>query len=77
VFWLRLSQLRDTTRREILAEVTRFERQSPQPPTQVILDLRGCPGGLLDALVGVAALWTPEGSGIVRTVDQSGPPGRL
>lgn len=77
VFWLRLSQLRDTTRREILAEVTRLERQSPQPPTQVILDLRGCPGGLLDALVGVAALWTPEGSGIVRTVDQSGPPGRL
>ncbi|WP_082091331.1 S41 family peptidase [Paracidovorax citrulli] len=77
VLWLKVSQLRDTTRRDILAEVARLERQSPQPPTQVILDLRSCPGGLLDALVGVAALWTPNGSGIVRTVDQSGPPGRL
>lgn len=77
VFWLRLSQLRDDTRREILAEVARLVRQSPQPPTQVILDLRGCPGGLLDALVGVAALWTPERAAILRTVDRSGPPGRL
>lgn len=54
-----------------------MERQSPQPLAQVILDLRGCPGGLLDAVAAVAALWVPEGTAILRLVEQSGPPGRL
>lgn len=77
VMWLRLSQLRDETRGKIVAEVARLGRQTPDPLARVVLDLRGCPGGLVEALVGIAALWVPEGTAILRTVEQSGPPGRL
>ena len=77
VMWLRLSQLRDETRGEIVAEVARLGRQTPDPLAKVVLDLRGCPGGLVEAMVGIAALWVPEGTAIVRTIEQSGLPGRL
>jgi carboxyl-terminal processing protease len=77
VLWLRIVQLREQTRSEILAEVSRLKQQNPVDPRQVILDLRGSPGGLLEALVSVAALWLPEEAAVVRTIEKTGPPGRI
>ncbi|SFQ40759.1 S41 family peptidase [Variovorax sp. 770b2] len=77
VLWLRLTQFRQETRRDLLADVARLERQSPERLRRVILDLRGCPGGLLESVVALAALWTPEGTPIMRVIERSGPPGRL
>jgi carboxyl-terminal processing protease len=77
VLWLRLSQFRQDTRRDLLADVVRAEHQSPERLRQVILDLRDCPGGLLESMVALAALWMPEGTPVVRVIERSGPPGRL
>jgi carboxyl-terminal processing protease len=37
-----------------------------QGATSIILDLRGNPGGLLDAAVGVSSVWLPKGSTVLE-----------
>lgn len=42
-----------------------------KPFQAVILDLRGCPGGLLDSTVGFAAMFLPKDAMVVRTAGTS------
>ena len=77
ILWIRLAQLRDETRRDVVTEMARWERRGSLPLAHVILDLRDCQGGLLEAVSSVAALWTRAGTPIVRKVERAGPPGHL
>lgn len=65
VAYLRISQFRDETRNELIAAVQKLK--SNGPPTAVVLDLRGCPGGLLDATVDISSLFVPVGAQVLAT----------
>ncbi len=65
-------------------ELLRFSRRAPAevsdaiielqkngPLRGLVLDLRGNPGGLLEAAIGIANLFLPQGSLIVSTLDRS------
>ncbi len=49
-----------------------LDRWGFDPSCAVILDLRQCPGGELDAYLRLAELFLPEGALIARTVDEDG-----
>lgn len=63
VGYLQISQFNDDT--VILASKAAHEFKV-KGVKGVVVDLRGNPGGLLDASVGVASLWLPEGSVVLQ-----------
>lgn len=56
---LRVPHFRDSTLQEAANEL--LKAWSERPFAAVILDLRGCPGGLLETALGVAAIFLPQG----------------
>jgi carboxyl-terminal processing protease len=66
--YLRISQFVDATRNDLIDGIMKLEATSGNPVTRLILDLRGCPGGLLNAVVGVSSLFVSPGINVLRTV---------
>ncbi len=65
VGYIKLTRFTSTTRDELLEAMRTLERSGPL--SALILDLRDNPGGLLEAAIGVAELFVPQGSEIVTT----------
>lgn len=65
VVLLRVPAFRDNTLAEAVAALRKAWQQ--EPFKAVVLDLRGCPGGLLDTSVGVAAMFLPENEVVVQS----------
>lgn len=59
--YLRVSRFRDTTPNEVIAAVSKLRSADRTPLDNLVLDLRSCYGGLLNSVVGVAALFVPPG----------------
>ncbi|MEO0283461.1 MAG: S41 family peptidase [candidate division WOR-3 bacterium] len=62
--YIKLNEFSNTSREEISRAIDELKKQGAK---KLILDLRGNPGGLLDAAVEVADLFLPKGSEIVST----------
>jgi hypothetical protein len=62
---LRIAAFARNTTGQVAAALAAVQR--PRPPSGIVLDLRGNPGGLLDQAVGLAGLFLPNGP-IVSTV---------
>lgn len=62
---LRVSRFQDTTLQESVHALQRA--WSEQPFRAVVLDLRGCPGGLLDASIGMASIFLPAEEVVAHT----------
>jgi len=65
VAMLRVPTFREDTLRLAVAELRKAWEQ--EPFQAVLLDLRGCPGGLLETSVGVAAIFLPEDEVVVKS----------
>lgn len=65
VGYVKLTRFTSTTRDELLNAIKGLEGAGPL--RGLVLDLRDNPGGLLEAAVGVAELFVPQGSAIVST----------
>ena len=68
--YMRLSQLVDYTRNDMIADITKLEVDNGSSLNSIILDLRNCPGGLLNATIGVTALFVKPNTEILRVVGQ-------
>jgi carboxyl-terminal processing protease len=68
IAYIRLYQFNDRTDTEL---ATVLERLEPEGATGIVLDLRTNPGGLLEAVVGVASHFLKEGV-VVYVVDNKG-----
>ncbi len=68
VGYIRLSQFNGNASSEMAKAIQKFESQGA---TGYVLDLRGNPGGLLQAGVEIAREWIPQGA-IVYTLDRQG-----
>ncbi|MCO4771238.1 MAG: PDZ domain-containing protein [Deltaproteobacteria bacterium] len=66
VGWLQLSQLHSGTPAEVLEEITRLRKLGAD---RFVLDLRGCQGGDVLAMAGVADLFLPPSAVVVRLVE--------
>lgn len=75
--YLRISQFADRTRNEVIAAVAQLEAGNGGPLSGLVLDLRNCPGGLLSATVGIAALFVPANAEILRVTGQRADTGRV
>lgn len=64
IAYIRISSFTATTARMLREELTRVQRQGVQG---LVLDLRGNPGGLMDAAIEVASLFLPPETLIVYT----------
>ncbi|WP_374663881.1 S41 family peptidase [Ramlibacter sp.] len=62
---LRVSRFLDSTLQETVHALQRA--WSEQPYRAVVLDLRGCPGGLLDTSIGVASIFLPGGEVVAHS----------
>jgi carboxyl-terminal processing protease len=65
--YVRISQFLDETRNELIAAVQKLQSVGAGPLKGLVLDLRRCPGGLLEASVDIASLFVPPGSSVLRT----------
>lgn len=54
------------------AELQRLQRLQPEPLRALVLDLRGCPGGELDAALRLAEDFLPRGALIATVIDADG-----
>lgn len=63
--WMRISQFQDRTRDDARADTLQLERANQGPLKALVLDLRNNSGGLLDSVVGVAALTVPSGDDVL------------
>ena len=53
----------------VFAEI---ERTGFDPDVAIVLDVRQCPGGELDAFLRLAEIFLPEGAVLARTIDEDG-----
>ncbi len=68
--YLRLSQFSDSTRNDVIDEVAKLKASNGGRLDSLILDLRNCQGGLLNATVGVASLFVESDTEILRVVER-------
>ncbi len=57
-----IERFHDGTRREVARALSKIARQGGESPGGVVVDLRGNPGGLLDAAIDVADLFVSDGN---------------
>jgi carboxyl-terminal processing protease len=65
VLMLAVPRFQESTVRDTV-DLLRQEFQS-EAPRAVLLDLRGCPGGLLDIAIAISAMFLPENATVLRT----------
>ncbi|BBB62363.1 hypothetical protein UNDKW_4090 [Undibacterium sp. KW1] len=70
--YLRASQFIDETRSQALMVIRRMEKENQGPLRNLILDLRGNPGGALPAIVGMAEPFIPASKLVLITKDKHG-----
>ena len=68
VGYIRLNQFNGNASTDMEKTIKKFEQAGAD---RYVLDLRGNPGGLLDAGIQIARMWIPEGT-IIYTVDRHG-----
>lgn len=69
VVWLKVERFQRKTGAEVQQALAEARRTLGRPPTGLIVDMRGNPGGYLSQAVAVADLWLSDGR-IVSTVDR-------
>ncbi|MEY4283481.1 MAG: hypothetical protein RL111_156 [Pseudomonadota bacterium] len=67
--WVRLSQFQEQTLKDLTTKLTQIAKDDPNLKG-LVLDLRNDPGGLLDAAVGVSAIFLPADVVVVSTNGQ-------
>ena len=65
--YLRVSRFTDTTPNEAIAAISKLRLADQTPLNNLVLDLRSCHGGLLNSVVGVAALFVPPGTKVLSS----------
>lgn len=67
IAYIRLNSFSESATRDILKEISKFEKNTKQPFSSLILDLRNNPGGLLDQAVDLSSVFLDEGV-VVSTI---------
>lgn len=70
--YLRANQFVDETRYQALMAIRKMEKENQGPLRNLILDLRGNPGGILPAIAGMAELFIPANKIVLITKDKRG-----
>ena len=70
--YLRANQFIDETRSQALMVIRRMEKENQNPLRNLILDLRGNPGGILPAVAGMAELFIPSNRLVLIIKDKRG-----
>lgn len=65
--YLRVGRFRDTTPNEVIAAISKLRPADRIALNNLVLDLRSCYGGLLNSVVGVAALFVPSGTKVLSS----------
>lgn len=68
VGYARITQFVDETRNELISSIAVLTASNGGPLNRLVLDLRNSPGGLLSATVGLAALFVPQGTEVLRVI---------
>ena len=66
VGYARITQFVDETRNELISSIAMLTASNGGPLNRLVLDLRNSPGGLLNSTVGLAGLFVPQGTEVLR-----------